>query len=526
MTGSIYVSGRERVLDTTDRIVLTTDLDGRITYVNRDFLRISGHDEAEVIGASQAILRHPEMPREPFADLMRTVRAGRSWSGLMKNRCKNGDHYWVRIDAAPLFHEGAVTGFTSIRTRPDRAEIEHADQAYRAMAQGGSRVDIHGGAIRQGRLGGRLRPWSLKTRLTAYAGGMLLWSGFQAYSGPEAGAWAWLAPLCMGVWTVAGGLWLYRSVAAPLKQMRLEIELISSGNLSRRLAVEQAAEVSRLAHGLRIVQINMKLLLVRIHEATEVVVSGVRDIARGNDDLSRRTGIQASSLEETAASIEQLAGTVRLNADNARHAADLAGSLQGLVGQGEASMGEVARTMDGIQQEARQIADISGVINGIAFQTSILALNASVEAARAGDQGRGFAVVAGEVRALAQRTAEAAREIESRIRASVQSVDGGSMQVAQAGRVSAEIRETADRFAALVRDIALACREQEQGIGEASLAVGQIDQASRSGAELVVRAAQAADHIQGQAEALQTMVDSFNLFDSSPADRSPALLLG
>ncbi|MFT0532322.1 methyl-accepting chemotaxis protein [Castellaniella hirudinis] len=520
---SIYVSGRERRLDAADRIVLTTDLDGRITYVNRDFLRISGHAAEEVIGASQAILRHPHMPREPFADLMHTVRQGRSWSGLLKNRCKNGDHYWVRVDAAPLFHEGRVAGYTSIRTRPERAQIDQADQAYRALAQGEKRIAIQDGRIVRHRRGRRMRSWALKYQLMAYGGGMLLIAGLQAaWPWEPVLAAAWL--LLLGLWAVAGGIGLHQALAGPLKRLRGEIECISAGDLSRALPVDQAVEIARLAHGLRIVQINMKLLLVRILEATEVVVIGVRDIARGGGDLSSRTDTQASSLEETAAAIEQLAGSVRLNTESARQATRQAGTLQQLVGQGEASMAAVVRTMDDIQQEARRIADITSVIDGIAFQTNILALNASVEAARAGPQGRGFAVVAAEVRTLAQRTTEAAHEIEARIAASVRAVDTGAGQVSQARQVSTGIGEAADRFADLVREIALACQEQEQGIGEISQAASQIDQAARSSAGLVGQVAHAADHIHEQAEALQALVGSFSLFESSTADRPAAPL--
>ena len=525
MSEDLHVSGREYVLREGETIVLATDLEGRITYVNEDFLRISGHEPAEVIGAQQSILRHPEMPREPFADLMRTVRRGKSWSGLMKNRCKNGDHYWVDIQAAPIFQDGQVAGFTSIRTRPSRDQVEATEQAYRAMAEGRRGVRIREGAISTAgpltRLLGAMAGISLRARVAVQAvvgAGLFAALGVLGAGSPPA-----LGLAAAGAaWALFGGLALYRPMAGAMRHMRADIERISSGDLSGRVRVDGAAELSNLAHGLRILQINMKLLIVRIKESASIVVHGVREIAQGNDDLSRRTDTQASSLEETAASIEQLASTVKQNAAHAGQASELASGSEQQVSQSESSMRRAVDTMTRIQDSARRVADISGVINSIAFQTNILALNAAVEAARAGEEGRGFAVVAAEVRNLAQRTGEAAREIETLISQSVQAIGEGADMVGEAGRISGQAREAVQQFVAIVHEIALASQEQGQGIEQVNLAMTEIDGATRSNAALVAQAAAAAGNIRHQAEKLGALVNSFRLFESSSADRLAA----
>lgn len=520
MSEDIPVSGREYVLSDIETIVLATDLEGRITYVNEDFIRISGHTLEELIGAQQSILRYPGMPREPFADLMSTVRQGKAWTGLLKNRCKNGDHYWVEINAAPIFDQGRITGFTSVRTRPSRERVASADQAYQKMAKGNRRIRIvEGEIIEGGRLSGwALRGVSMRMRTMAYAGAMALCFILLGWDG-------WSAAVRFGlsgaglVFAVLGALAMYRGIVVPMRRMRGDVERLSAGDLSGRIQVASCVELADLAHGLRILQINTKLLIVQIKESARVVVRGVREIADGNSDLSQRTDTQASSLEQTAASIEELASTVKQNAEHAVQASQLADDSAEQVSQGEASMQRAVDTMATIQSSSHRIADIIGVINSIAFQTNILALNAAVEAARAGEEGRGFAVVASEVRSLAQRTADAAKEIEALVRESVEHIGEGASLVGDAGRMSGLTRESVQRFATIVHEIASASREQGQGIDQVNIAMSEIDGATRSNAAAVAQAAGAAGNIHHQAEKLNALVDSFRLLESSTQGR-------
>jgi methyl-accepting chemotaxis protein len=253
-----------------------------------------------------------------------------------------------------------------------------------------------------------------------------------------------------------------------------------------------------------------------------LVAEGSAQIAQGHQDLSQRTEQQASTLEETASSMEELTSTVTQNADNARNATQLAQGASEVARKGGEVVGQVVSTMTGISESSRRIADIIGVIDGIAFQTNILALNAAVEAARAGEQGRGFAVVASEVRNLAQRSASAAREIKELIGDSVGKVDAGARLVGNAGATMGEIVTAVNRVTDLVSEIAAASREQSSGIGQVNQAVSQMEQVVQQNASLVEEAAAATDSMKGQAEALLRMVSRFELGqEEAPAAAEP-----
>jgi methyl-accepting chemotaxis protein len=250
-------------------------------------------------------------------------------------------------------------------------------------------------------------------------------------------------------------------------------------------------------------------VLAEVSAASQTIHRAIGEIAQGNRDLSSRTEQQASSLQQTAASLEQLSGTVKNNADAARQASQLASAASEVAERGGAVVGQVVASMEGMTAASRKIAEIITVIDGIAFQTNILALNAAVEAARAGEAGRGFAVVAGEVRALAQRSTQAAREIKALINDSVQRVEEGSRQVAEAGRTMNDIVAQVRRVTDLIGEITSATLEQSNGIGQVNQAVGQLDQMTQQNAALAEQGAAAAASLREQADRLAEAVAVF-----------------
>ncbi len=286
---------------------------------------------------------------------------------------------------------------------------------------------------------------------------------------------------------------------------------LSQGNLTERISADYRGVLGELKDDANTTVDNLNEIVIRIKGATDAINTAAKEIASGNQDLSARTEEQASSLEETASSMEQLTSTVKQNADNARQANDLAGTAQQVAEKGGEVVGQVVHTMSAIAKSSHKIADIIGVIDGIAFQTNILALNAAVEAARAGEQGRGFAVVATEVRSLAQRSAAAAKEIKELIADSVDKVDSGNRQVEQAGRTMEQIVASIKGVAKIMADISEASREQSAGIEQVSLAVSQMDEVTQQNAALVEEAAAAAESLEEQALSLAQAVSVFVL---------------
>ncbi|SMG31643.1 methyl-accepting chemotaxis protein [Paraburkholderia susongensis] len=302
---------------------------------------------------------------------------------------------------------------------------------------------------------------------------------------------------------------LVRAIVSPVDATIAQFQRIANGDLTGRIDVTSNNEMGRLAAALRKMQESLIATVSAVRQGTESIDTGVSEIAAGNADLSQRTEEQAASLEETAASIEQLTSTVKQTADNAKQASSLAQGASTLAAQGGELTGQVVGTMHGIVGDSRRIADIVGVIEGIAFQTNILALNAAVEAARAGEQGRGFAVVASEVRSLAQRSAAAAKEIKGLIDESTARVEAGSQLVERSGSTMSEIVAAIARVSAIMGEIAAAAIEQSTGIDQVNLAVAQMDEVTQQNAALVEQAAAAASSLEEQARKLSAAVAVF-----------------
>ena len=312
--------------------------------------------------------------------------------------------------------------------------------------------------------------------------------------------------LIISVW-----LGVRKTLIEPLNRLIDSIRHIAGGDLVKRIDVESDNEMGELAHSLRHMQGELARTVGEVRQGAHAIYSGASEIAMGNNDLSSRTEQQAASLEETAASMEELTVTVKQNAENARQASHLALSASETAQKGGKVVDNVVQTMRDIAGSSQKIADIISVIDGIAFQTNILALNAAVEAARAGEQGRGFAVVAGEVRNLAQRSAQAAREIKSLIEDSVGRVEVGSTLVESAGETMGEIVNAVTRVTDIMGEIASASDEQSRGIDQVGLAVAEMDRVTQQNASLVEESAAAAAALEEQASRLTQAVAVFRI---------------
>ena len=660
------VTHREYVIEDDSYLISRTDLKGRITYVNPAFIEVSGFSHEELVGAPHSIVRHPDMPEAAFADLWQTVEAGKSWEGLVKNRRKNGDHYWVHASVTPILEGGEIQGYASVRVKATAEACQQAEQAYALMREGkGKRLTLKRGQLLQrGLLArvGRVNLRSMRARLVTLiglaavllvaSGGMGLyaleeagqrftrlsqdgledvarlqkldqwvtqshqtlsrrerlelldtgseradeleglieristvWSefdrpgnqselitdfgeqlahyldeglqatvevlrsedAFKAFmtlqesigelqtegdaisqeinkliaekqaqarmlaeqaAAEEQQMWFFQVGLLLAGLTllILMGLVIIRAILRPVDESVAFTRQIAAGNLGASMPSQRNDELGQLMRSLDTMRKSLGSIVVDVNHSVSVVRPASRDIAAGNEDLSSRTEQQAASLEETASSMEEMTATVKQNAANAREASGLASTAAGAVRESGEVMGQVVTTMDRITESSRKVSEIIGVIDSIAFQTNILALNASVEAARAGEQGRGFAVVAGEVRNLAGRSADAAREIRALIDGSAKEIDGGADLVKKAESSIEQVVASVLKVNDIMGEIASASDEQTRGIEQINQAIAQMDEVTQQNAERVQTSARAASDLTQQVALLSNSV--------------------
>jgi methyl-accepting chemotaxis protein I, serine sensor receptor len=390
------------------------------------------------------------------------------------------------------------------------AKTEKAIDEFRAAIKSGDRQKIADTAKNVGTVytamqksGSLLNEYETKAALDNYEDSVNQYENFRMMS---------VAAIVVGL-LLAGYSWLSlrRAISNPIEQALKHFDEIAEGDLTQTVAVTSNDEMGQLLQGLAKMQENLTRTVRTVRHGSEAIATATKEISAGNQDLSSRTEQQAASLEETASSMEELTSTVKHNADNARQASTLAINASQIASSGNDVVTRVVSTMDEIKDSSAKITEIVGIIDGIAFQTNILALNAAVEAARAGEQGRGFAVVASEVRALAQRSSSAAKEIKDLIMLSVDRVQTGSTLASQAGETMSEIITAVQRVTDIMGEISSASSEQSSGIDQVSHAVSQMDEATQQNAALVEQASAAAKSLEQQALSLKDAVAIFRL---------------
>ncbi len=482
---NLPVSGREVIVGDTANILSTTDLKGTISYANPDFVAISGFDEDELLGQPHNTVRHPDMPEAAFADLWQTLQANRSWMGIVKNRCKNGDHYWVSAFATPVSRDGKVVEYQSVRTRPQPEQIQAAEALYARM--------------RDGRAAASLRPPALGLRAR-----VALLAGLGGVAGAAIGALLGGAPLIAGATAVvlagAAAAGLTALALAPLEQLVRQARRIGRNPVSQLIYTGRRDEIGEIAFAMKMLETEAGAMVGRIADCSRQLSDHARNLlgaVHGNSASASRqqqeTDLIATAIQQMTASVQEVALNAQRTAEAAAQADSEAASGREIVGLTGSSITrlasdiqQAAEVIHQLESHGQEISRVLEVIHSIAEQTNLLALNAAIEAARAGDQGRGFAVVADEVRQLASRTSMATADIQTMI-AALQAGTRQAVDVMQRSREQAEDSVShADRAEHSLSDINNRVNEISAMSNQIAAAVDQQSSASEEISQSIV----------------------------------------
>ncbi|AMY64701.1 MULTISPECIES: PAS domain-containing methyl-accepting chemotaxis protein [Enterobacter] len=502
MSSPTYVTQNEYPLDDDTTLMSTTDVHSYITHANDTFVQVSGYQLDELTGQPHNMVRHPDMPKAAFADMWYTLQQGEPWSGIVKNRRKNGDHYWVRANAVPMVRQGLVTGYMSIRTKATAEEIAAVEPLYRALNDGSCMKRIHKGLVVGKGWLGKLPAMPLRWRVRSVMAA--LFAVLAATLIATSAGWMPLAAAALVM--LLGTLLFEQQIVRPVENVARQALKVATGERNSVQHLNRSDEL-----GLTLRAVGQLGLMCRwlINDVSSQVVS-VRDgsdrLAQGNEDLNDRTRQTVANVQQTVATMNQMAASVQSNSETAAEVDKLSVAASSAATKGGNAMQTVVKTMDDIADSTQRIGSITSLINDIAFQTNILALNAAVEAARAGEQGKGFAVVAGEVRHLASRSASAANDIRKLIDASASKVQSGSEQVHAAGRTMDDIVEQVKNVTQLIAQISHATSEQATGLSELTRAVAELDSITQKNADLVEESAHISAMVKHRAGRLKDAV--------------------
>ena len=502
MSSQRYVTQQNTPLDDDTTLMSTTDLHSYITHANDTFVNISGYSLNELLAQPHNLVRHPDMPKAAFADMWYTLQQGEPWSGIVKNRRKNGDHYWVRANAVPMVREGNVTGYMSIRTRATDAEIATVEPLYKALNEGRCRRRIHKGlVVRKGWLGKlpampvRWRVRSVMALIYVVLAAALHLSGVP-----------WLAQLTCALVMLLGTAAFEWQIVRPIENVAKQALKVATGERNSVAHLNRSDELGLTLRAVGQLGLMCRWLINDVSSQVSSVRNGSETLAKGNDDLNKHTRQTVDNVQQTVTTMNQMAASVKQNSETASAADKLSIAASSAATQGGEAMDTVIKTMDDIANSTQRIGTITTLINDIAFQTNILALNAAVEAARAGEQGKGFAVVAGEVRHLASRSASAANDIRKLIDASADKVQSGSQQVHAAGRTMDDIVSQVQNVTQLIAQISHSTLEQSDGLTSLTRAVGELNDITQKNAELVEESAQVSAMVKHRASRLEDAV--------------------
>ena len=497
MSSPTYVTQNEYPLDDDTTLMSTTDIHSYITHANDTFVQVSGYPLDELTGQPHNMVRHPDMPKAAFADMWYTLQQGEPWSGIVKNRRKNGDHYWVRANAVPMVRHGKVTGYMSIRTKATAEEIATVEPLYRALNDGSCKKRIHKGLVVGKGWLGKLPAMPLRWRVRSVMA--VLFAVLAATL--VATSAGWMPLVAAAVVMLLGTLLFEQQIVRPVENVARQALRVATGERNSVQHLNRSDEL-----GLTLRAIGQLGLMCRwlINDVSSQVVS-VRDgsdrLARGNEDLNDRTRQTVANVQQTVATMNQMAASVQSNSETAAEVDKLSVAASSAATKGGNAMQTVVKTMDDIADSTQRIGSITSLINDIAFQTNILALNAAVEA-----QGKGFAVVAGEVRHLASRSASAANDIRKLIDASASKVQSGSEQVHAAGRTMDDIVEQVKNVTQLIAQISHSTSEQATGLSELTRAVAELDSITQKNADLVEESAHISAMVKHRAGRLKDAV--------------------